>query len=583
MPDLTVKDIHLLVEHYEGELYVQVRVEQRTDDAYIEDRFEVPEVKNPHQIYRSGTGRRMVEAPAEQLVTRNPQVLVKTGNAEVTKKLQAEITRWIEVLRRQNPNPFKEIIKNFLGRGEAYMQVVHNATWVTRQKVRVGPPVLFIVPDPMVLYGSPSEDANGIPDQLVVKYERQVQDVIYKYPDWIKPNVLPKGDELLEWIEYWRDDIRYFQADKKPALKTDEQFDSAEQNGMQANIYEFVPFVRRYSGFGRRSSGIGENSRPGALENLIVSDIKFSRDLIREETATRSDIASIMHLFGHRPVNIIVPAGSEVDIETVAESLSLGAYDINILELPQGSEFKDFQVLAPTPEMFQHLRDIKAEIAQRNPFILAGLPGGASGRQDDLASISARRRYETVAENTETLVATAFEMALKIIKKVPTLAQEVGLAKKDVDRDDIEITVRLMADDPVEADRRATLGSRLKGAGDISHRRNQIEYQGMSPDEAEEDEVQILVEKVTRESPEWAAVVGMEFAREAGLLDEIEEVRQLGADQAQQQATLANAPPPTTVQRQQGETQTPAGLEMIDQSLANRGARRPPARATRGS
>lgn len=575
MPDdLTVEKIHLLFEHYENELYTHVREEQLTDDSYIEDTFVVPEVKNPHQVYRSGTGRRMVEAPAEELISRNPQVIVHTENQEVTKRLQTEITRWIDVLRRQNPNPFKETIKNTLARGEAYIQTVHNEDWVTGQKVRVGPPVLFIVPDPMVLYGSPSEDANGIPTELFVKYERQPQDVIYKYPDWTVPPVGLKADELIEWSEFWRGGVRYFEANHQAVLPINED---KTEFGIQENIYGFVPFVRRYSGFGRRAWD-------GKLESLIVSDIKFSRDLIREETATRSDIASILHLFAHRPFNFQIPSGTEVDIDKLASSVSLGAYDVNVFELPDGSKIVDFDVLAPTAEMFQHLRDIKGEIAQRNPFILAGLPTGASGRQQDLSSISARRRYETVAENVETLWATAFEMAIKIIKVVPTLIPS-GLHKADVERDDIQVTVRLMADDPVEADRLATLGERLwnMGRGSISLRENLIEYQGKSPDEAENIIVDKLVEKVTLENPEVAAVLGMEFAREAGLMDEIEEARQLQADQAQSRASLAEAPPPTTVERTQGETQTPTGAEMIDQSLVNRGSRRPPSRFTRGS
>ena len=577
MPHTEIAEIRELFRHYETTLYSGVRNEQRIDDEYINDTFPIPEIKDPHKVYRNGIGGRMVEAPAEQLVTRNPQIFVGSGNQETAKRLQPQITDWIDVLRRQNPNPFKETVKNPLGRGEVFIQVVHNEDWVTDQKVRVGPPVLFIIPDPMVIYASPAEDANGIPLELFVKYERQVEDVIYRYPDWTNPKQREADGGQVQWMEYWTPTERYFEADEEAVLPTGE-VDASDNPvfGVQKNIYGFVPFVRRYSGFGRRAWD-------GKLESLIVSDIKYSRDLIRELTATRSDVASILHLFAHRPVNIIIPDDSEVDSETVAEALSLGAYDVNILKLPPGSEFKDFPVLAPTAEMFQHIRDIKNEIIERNPFVSPG-PIGSSGRQQDLSNISAKHRYETVTENIETLWATAFEMALRILDAVPTLAKEAGLTKADVQRKDTKLTVRLMADDPVERDRLATLGSRLwnSGNGEISLRKNLIEYQGMSPDEAEENIVEILVDKVTLFSPEWALVVGREFAREAGLTDAIEEAQALQADQAQSQKALNDLPPSTT-QRIQGETQTQTGFDMIDASMVSKGARRPPADFTRGS
>ncbi len=365
-------------------------------------------------------------------------------------------------------------------------------------------------------------------------------------------------------------------------LPTGKDFDPVTQAGIQDNLYGFVPFVRRYSGFGRRTAGNLDSGSLGALDALIVSDIKFARDLIREETAARSDINSASHLFAHKPVTIQVPADAEVDIDVLADSLSFGAYEVNVLKLPDGGEVIEVGVQGPSPEMMQHHRDVMAEIVDRNPFVKPG-PVGSSGRQQDLTGQSARRRYATVVENTETMWATGFEMGLKILEKVPTLAAQVGLRKEDIGRDDVEITVRLIEDDPVEADRLATLGSRLwnMGQGEISLRENLTEYQGKSPDKAEEIIVEKLVEKVTLESPEWAQVVGMEFATEAGLMDQIEEARQLAATQGGQTDAL-NQIPATTTERVQGETQTAAGFQTIDSSLASRGTRRPPERFTRG-
>jgi len=562
----SVDEIRELLRYYEEELYGKVREEQRIDESYINDTFAVPEVRDPHKIYRSGLGRRMVEAPAEQLVTKNPQAIVKVGNKDAEKRIQVEVGKWLDLLRRQMPNPFKETVKTPLGRGEFYIQVLHNESWVSGQKLRTGTPVMFVIPDSMAVYASPEEHPHGVPKIVFKKYKRRVADIKSIYPQWSNPRNRRLSASDVEWMEYWTAEWRYFEADGEAVLPGE----------FQKNIYGFVPFVRRYSGFGRQTWD-------GSMDSLIVSDIRFSRDLIREECALRSDIASILHLFAHRPVTIIVPDSAEVDAETIAQNINLGAYDVNVLGLPPGSSFEDWKVLAPTPEMFAHLNDIRAEINQRNPFLMAGFPLGSSGRQQDLSSMAALRRYETIVENVETAWATAFEMALHICDVVPTLLP-AGLHRDDVRRDDIQINIRLIAEDPVERDRKATLGSRLynMGNGEIDLRTNLIEYQGYSPEQTEEIIVNKLVDRVTLQSPEWAAVVGAEFAREAGLLDKIQEAQTMQKVQAEQQTALQNAPPPTTVERVRGEASTPEGFEMIDQALANRGVRHPPERFTRG-
>ena len=557
----SIEEIRSLKEFY-IELYSKVRAEQKTDQEYRDDTFAVPEVTEPHKLLRSGIGARIVDAPAEQIITSNPQAFVTTGNKDAAERLSKEANRWFDVLRRQNPNPIKEFVKNLLGRGESYIQVIHNEKWVTGNKIRRGLPVHFLIPDPMVVYGSPEEDENGVPYKIIVFYERQVMDLIPHYPLWGNP--LGKGtekdkDKMVSWLEGWFPDERYFEADSEAVLEDGE------------NIYGFVPFVRKYSGFGRRSP-------EGKLEDLIISDIRLSRDLIRDECATRSDLASIIHLFAHRPVTIIVPSGTEINAEEISKSLDLGAYSVNVLQLPEHSEFKDWQVMMPEPQMFEHLRNIKAEINQRNPFTMAGYPFGSSGRQQDMASLAAMKRYDTVVENTENAFATAIEMAFKICKAVPTLKPD-GVNKGDLERE-FSVEVKLKASDPIEEDRKATLGSRLwnGGNGEIDLRTNLIQYQGFDENEAEDIIASILADKVTLYNPDVAEVMGMVFAEESGMGKWIEEAKQRRMMRMEQEKALQKSPTPSGNQRMQGEVQSPMGREMLDMALSQKGSRNPPQR-----
>jgi len=559
---ITREEIYKLKQYYVEELYKDVRKEQEIDQQYRDDTFPVPEIREPHRIWRSGMGYRVVDAPAEQIITSNPQVFVRIfkGDKDAGERISREINQvWIEALRRQMPNPFKETLKNHLCRGESYIKVCHNETWVVPPMKRVGLPVLFLMLDPMVIYGSPEESELGIPEKVLVIYRRQPLDVIVRYPHWTNPKDRGKNkfeDNRVEWLEYWDSDVRYFEADAEPVLK----------GGIQPNPYGFVPFVRRYSGFGRRSPD-------GNLKDLIVSDIRFYRDLIKQECIKQSNIYSIEDLFAHRPRTIVTPG--KID-EKQAQNLQFGSYDLNILQnVAPGTDFLKEDYPAVPAEMYASLASIRAEIAQRCPFVMAGFPLGSSGRQQDIAASAAMRRYDTVVENTESAWAQAFEMALKICnpKVIPKLKPE-SLNKRDLDTT-FRITVTLKAKDPVEADRLATLGSRLFQMGEIDIRTNLTKYQGYTEDEADDIIANILVDKLTLYNPDVASVMGMVFAEESGMERWIEEARQKRAE-IEQGAGLTKPPSPTEIQRGQGEIETQLGREQAPEGL--RGARRPPER-----
>lgn len=571
---ITIDDIHKLKERYVTDLYGEVRVEQETDKTYIDDTFNVG-INPPHKVSRSGIGRRMVDAPAEQIVTSNLQFFVEMlrGKKESEERISKVVNQqWIPLIACQNPNPPKETVKNKLARGESYINPRHNESWVSNaiDKDEKGKPIFdksglpvhFPIPDPMVIYGSPEEDERGIPERVIVFYKRQPVDVIVNYPDWAKLHKAKyegkDGKKTVEWLEYWDKDYKYFEADGEAVTK-----------GIEPNLYGFVPFVRKFSGFGKRSPD-------GNLKHLIVSDIRFTRHLIYQECSLRSDIDSISHLFAHRTRNFVAPEG--VDPETLKGKASYGAYDENIW--PYGTTLmRDIEPTVP-PEILQRHRDVVAEIAQRCPFIMAGFPTGSSGRQDDAAFIKALRRYDTVIENTQNEWATAIWMALKMGDgRVPTLRPK-GLEKADVEGD-FRCYVKLRAPDPVEEDRLITLGDRMRRQPNpaIDLETFHTQYCGYTLDESKKIQGKILADMVTIYNPDVATVMGMALAEEAGMEEWFRKAQERTAAMAQGKPLQERAPK-TTEERIQGETETEAGREMGTQPQV--GARTPPPRYYRG-
>ena len=560
---ISVEDILKLKERYIKELYLETRKQQRTDKEYIDDTFVVGDVKHPHKVLRLGLGYEIVNAPADQIVTSNPQAFVEVlkGKAESGERIGKFINKQIDILKRQNPNPFKESVKNKGGRGENYIKLSHNEDWVTNKKGlpifdTTGMPVFFSILDPMVMYGSPEEDVNGIPEKLIVFYERQPQEVITRYPKWSNPKVNERGKRLVEWFEYLDKDTVYWEAD-------------GEQVKYTPNPYGIVPAVRKYSGFGRRSPD-------GELSSLIVSDIHYSRGMIEEVCCGLSDISSVIHMSAHKGKTIL--AAGKINEEQIRK-LEFGEYIINVLsELGDLSQFKidDINIEQPSAEAVMHVNNMMANLTRKHPFILAGFPFGASGRQQGMSETAGMKRYDTVIENTELEWGTAFELEFRVMRSIPTMLPE-GLHKEDLDTV-FRCTVKLKAKDPIEEDRLITLGDRLRRLPNpgIDLETFHTEFMGYTPDKSKEIQAKMLADMVTIYNPDWAAVMGMVAAEEGGMERWLGQLKQREAMTGQ---GLAQPPAPTTQERALGEVETERGRE--EGTQGTRGGRTPPERYLR--
>jgi len=223
---------------------------------------------------------------------------------------------------------------------------------------------------------------------------------------------------------------------------------------------------------------------------------------------------------------------------------------------------------------------LKADLRQRHPYIMAGFPSGTSGRQQGMTDVAAMRRYDSVVENTETEWATAFEMALKVCKAVPTLVPP-GLQRADLDAV-IKCEVKLKAKDPIEEDRLITLGDRLRKLPDpgIDIETFHTQFMGYTRGESKKIQAKMLADMVTIYNPDVAAVMGMVAAEESGMEQWLERARERRATLERQQRGLAEMPPATTQERALGEVGTELGREIGTEPI--RGARRSPERYTRG-
>ena len=478
-----VAEIKELAEWLETD-YHKNRVKRQNEvDEYYLDTFKVPHVKAPYSEVRLGKGARLVDVPAAHIVTSHPQVYVEAianneKALERAKKRGSLLNHWVDYLTFQNPHPFQEGIKKTLRRGEQWTHIVNNDDFKNKP-FENDIPILFSLPDPLVVFGSPDE-RNGIPDYVVVSYKRYYRSVQNRYEHWTNPKPRNERDKYVDWFEYWDKDIRYFEADGQPVL----------EGGIQPNILGFVPFVHSYSGYGDKTAS-------GDPADLAVSRIWNERGKIMELTIARSSLAS--HLKIHTIGRVKIKAEAEIynkAAEDLKWDLDVGTKNIE----PFGVTVTEYTGTEPSPALYQYIYILEGDIEKITPPVMEGVGTETSGRLADIYTKHALAQYETVLRNSATNWSTSLGLAQRILvnkdlKLLPVsimattldngqrISKEIKVEKSDIDS--FRCVLKLKAADPIEDKAMAQIGTSKWQIGEIDWLTNLMQFKGKSLDEAD--------------------------------------------------------------------------------------------------
>jgi len=500
----TIEEIHQLLTYYTSDLYGQTRREQLEDAGFYRDTFPVPWIKPPLIVSRTGAAAELIDEPVEQLTAANliasrPQLkdtaIAKESAIKISKLINED---WIRRLMRQNPNPKKECIKNIFLRGECWLHPIHNPAWVKKPFDRTRLPVFFLTPDPMIIFASLNEDENGVPENVIVFYERMPWEIEFNYPGWTNPKKAgEKGKKATaSWMEFWEGDSRYFEADGQPVL------------GPSPNPYKFVPFIHKVSGFGK-------SSHEGKPEELIVSRIRKYRDLLKRNAAITSDLDSSFHLFANPNVDAQGDDNHPVPPD-FDKTYSLVAGNMN--KIPPGVTVTRGIDLLPKQESLQWSYSIEAALGRKTPSALTGAPQGTTGRATDIPYGIAMRKYEGIVAGQADMWATGLSMALQMGDEMPKLLPD-GISHKDIGKSYV-VEVELRADDPLATSQKSTEGDAKQMNRIITHRTNLVKYQGFTQEEADEEIDNLYVDEVIMNDPIIRRLVAIQIAKEMGMEQE---------------------------------------------------------------
>ncbi|KKL21322.1 hypothetical protein LCGC14_2446630, partial [marine sediment metagenome] len=387
----TVEEIRELATWLEDD-YHATRIRLQIDDwEYYKDTFRVPYIKAPYKQVHLGLGAEIVDSPIAHIVTQHPQVYVEAISDNETaleraKKRGAYQNHVADFLTFQNPQPYKELLKNILARGEGWIHPVNNPSFSKDALFQDDIPIIYSIPDPIVVFGSPDE-RNGIPDYVVVSYKRYYRSIENKYDHWANPKKRSEKNKYVDWFEYWDKEIRYFEADGEPVLPIID----TDDYGIQPNILGFVPYVHCYSGYGKATP-------EGRPEELAVSRIRPVKGKILLHTELASSQASQIKLFVHRRYDFRPMVPDAVLPKDFKYNLNYGSWN----EIPFNFEVIERSGSAPASEMYNYLSMLDYQITKTTPPVMQGMGSGSSGRQDDIATKHGLAQYASVIDNAAT-------------------------------------------------------------------------------------------------------------------------------------------------------------------------------------
>jgi hypothetical protein len=557
---MEVKEIKELYSYLTQTYHSKRRAQQEKDESFINDAIDISYLPEGVTPMKTGKAYRMVSAPAEHIITSNPQVFRNTGENRVQedKRVAQELNRWARVLLRQTPQPFKEFVKKLLGRGESWIYTIHNDNYDKSNPLEL--PIKLLIPDPLIVYTDGNE-TNGVPERVIISYQRVADTILRDYPKWKwtkKGNKTEK--DKVPYFMYMDSDVRYIDADGDPLL-VDNNGEPYNGNGIQENIYGFVPFVHTYAGF-------GYSSPDGDPATLCISRITNIRDLVREYTAIRSVINYLIFQYAQPPLDFEYDPQVYTPPDDFAEKYSRKPKSFNIVPVTHtGGGMKKGVDMLPDQQLFLHLYNIENQIDEEDPLGTLGQIIGTSGRQQIDAKSSSLRRYDTIVENTAHSFETAFGQGLKLCENIPSIYPK-GLNQDDIKKN-YTLSIELKSEDYIETNLRRTDGDRKQAGGIIDWETNLTQYQGYTQEESQKIMDKSIVDSVILNDPIIRRLIAIQTAKEMGMEQQYTELEKaLGAPE-QGVSTVpkygSKGGEPRT-----GNIKTPTGAEQIDMSMAQR-------------
>ncbi len=505
--------------------------EQIIDQSFYDDTFEMPGIKSPFKVIRTGTGARIVDGIVTHIQLANPQVRREpTSKSNANQDSAAKVARFCDQMLKAWRLDITDMVKDCVHRGEGIGQIQYNPDY--SHETNKGVPLFFTASDPLVTFCDPYDSV--MPDAVTKDFYMQPTAARN-----IEPDFVPDADvKSVHYRSFWDKDTKY--------ISLGDMIKNTQ------NPYGFTPFVHCYSGFGKKSAD-------GDPSYLAVGRLRRNRDRLREECSIESQIGSIIEYYAY-PLAVIshtddVPRGKA---EKSLKDIVFGPAQTVVV--PFGFKHEIYTPQVAAAELFQHLYQIRDALGMDYPPLLSGQASGAqsSGRLEDILAQNITVKYSALIQNVELALSKVLGMGLWMLEKIPgalpvtiyameidekghTIRKQDTLTAGDI-AGNYEVTVKYNPNEQVEADRRIMLYSNLADKGRISWKSFLMDGMGMGEDEAEDEIAQTLAETAMVTDLQLRQTMVVESLKQIGATKEAAVLEEEIAQQMLMAQELQNQP-----------------------------------------
>uniref|UniRef100_A0A6M3J1Y5 Portal protein n=1 Tax=viral metagenome TaxID=1070528 RepID=A0A6M3J1Y5_9ZZZZ len=211
-------------------------------------------------------------------------------------------------------------------------------------------PISISAVSPLAMYPDPSPSMSF----GMETYERRVMSIRNDFPYFDSWGSLKNTDKVT-WVEYADAGKRiYFIYDStiERALVIPPHPDLPEDYKMGdfiRNVYEYVPYVRMYS-------GLGTQTKNGLPEEKAIGFLKRAKSALTAEARLETALNIMIEQNVFRPYKVLL--GQEMKPEDVDMTWRPGSR----IDIPPGADVQPIEPVRIEPAAFQHLANIKEEI-----------------------------------------------------------------------------------------------------------------------------------------------------------------------------------------------------------------------------
>lgn len=550
MTTMTLAELKEAYLYQKNTKYAALRALQKTEETYYFQSFNpFPQESSEHPYIthkvKPPRGRRIVDGPVDWLAMDTvtchiPPKAKSSGEETLKSQHQADNNeKWAQALldnmAKIQPYYLRMASQQNPLRGETYIRVDTDWSYLTNPEGYDGIPFRWIVPDSMMVYAPLDMDSFSRPSLVFEEKVHTFGHVRRLFEQWNPGKTLKLGNDTIKdtqdvfLVEWWTPEMRGYFAGQGGVTESSWYAVPIDGEDMLPNLAKVTPYIRGFS-------PLGIWPYDGDITKLIIGFLRPMGHVIMQDARDRSKIDTITNYWA-APITSWVKDDASLKLDDADLTIAPG----HIYEQIKGRKELKIEPAPPIPSsLLQQIELNERLLEEYDPMLLRGrgLPGETAVGQSQRVGLGLQK-WEPLKTCLRQMIANTLSTTFKIVEEmgIPVKIAERSLSKADINGYyQMEVTIK--PGNPEERTRQMLLGKDMAEFYSDEELAEKFFGEENATEHVRKNRISkmIKLQLLTAGSPLWNQVWG-EALRELGMEREAEkfeaEARRKLAEMAQ--------------------------------------------------